>query len=533
MRQWDGSSQSKGKNALRQAFLAFLVGLGLFAALFAVMNGAVRPFGTELSDSWTVYRRGEAVLPEEESIPISIPLNGLDTVVLETTVGPTQDAALALIWPDATAVDVFWNGRRIHQLGDPDRPTANLWNAAFAIPLPDSSETANRLRLELTSPYKIQLLRAPMIAPHPEVARRVFLHNVIYHDLRVLFMGAAIAVGIILILLARLQGASGLPGFLLGAAAVLAAVYAADYGMRVSTGDLTTYHWFRVVAIASGYTAALLFVAGLERYFHERFRLSWVIAAPIVISVLLIVASPSLAWLFRWLPVMNLVMFVDLLLVLVLLARRLHVHRFLLVPCTIITLSLLEIIFVMAAGLPWPPLLQFTVLITAILFSVQIITDYTDVYYRHQELEAAYNRDALTGAYNRHLLDNIEVTDYDVVVVTDLDNFKAYNDTHGHAAGDAVLRTFASTLVNNTRDEDLVVRYGGDEFVTLIRRATEDEAVRIMQRVRKRFRWEVRGVPLDVSFGVQSISPDAPLRFTDADAAMYAMKARHHAAEGA
>jgi diguanylate cyclase (GGDEF)-like protein len=85
--------------------------------------------------------------------------------------------------------------------------------------------------------------------------------------------------------------------------------------------------------------------------------------------------------------------------------------------------------------------------------------------------------DALTGLPNRsHFLARLEEACHDTageadafaVLFLDLDDFKAINDTHGHATGDAVLRETATTLSSCLREADLVARLGGDEFVVLL-----------------------------------------------------------------
>ncbi|MFN7965798.1 MAG: diguanylate cyclase, partial [Acidobacteriota bacterium] len=69
------------------------------------------------------------------------------------------------------------------------------------------------------------------------------------------------------------------------------------------------------------------------------------------------------------------------------------------------------------------------------------------------------------------------------VVVMDLDGFKAVNDTHGHRAGDAVLRTVARTLQDTYRAGDTVVRYAGDEFVALLPESSREECAAVIERV--------------------------------------------------
>jgi diguanylate cyclase (GGDEF)-like protein len=98
--------------------------------------------------------------------------------------------------------------------------------------------------------------------------------------------------------------------------------------------------------------------------------------------------------------------------------------------------------------------------------------------------------DGLTGLMNRRSFENraralrADGADY-ALVMADLDHFKGLNDTHGHETGDRALRVFAETLRQSTRAEDLVCRYGGEEFTVLLPGVDVVGAVEIMERVRE------------------------------------------------
>jgi diguanylate cyclase (GGDEF)-like protein len=122
------------------------------------------------------------------------------------------------------------------------------------------------------------------------------------------------------------------------------------------------------------------------------------------------------------------------------------------------------------------------------------------------------------------------------VMFLDLDNFKAINDTHGHQAGDAVLQTVAARLAQNTRNDDTVSRYGGDEFLCLLTplHGQEDAAIiatKILKAIQTPCDVRVGDVVIDLcleaSIGISVFPNDgatAATLITQADEAMYAAK---------
>ena len=112
--------------------------------------------------------------------------------------------------------------------------------------------------------------------------------------------------------------------------------------------------------------------------------------------------------------------------------------------------------------------------------------------HRH-ESEATH--DALTGLYNRRWLDTFlaQVKDQMIIsalplsfVMVDVDHFKHLNDQYGHEAGDRVLKELAHLLRQNVRPDDMIARFGGEEFIILLPSTSRASAVRLAERLRQR-----------------------------------------------
>jgi two-component system cell cycle response regulator len=88
--------------------------------------------------------------------------------------------------------------------------------------------------------------------------------------------------------------------------------------------------------------------------------------------------------------------------------------------------------------------------------------------------------------------------------MSDIDHFKNVNDTHGHPAGDAVLRQFAERLRVNVREADILGRYGGEEFIIILPHTDVEESYRIAERLRLIIVEKFQSDNLTVSMGVSN-----------------------------
>jgi diguanylate cyclase (GGDEF)-like protein len=148
------------------------------------------------------------------------------------------------------------------------------------------------------------------------------------------------------------------------------------------------------------------------------------------------------------------------------------------------------------------------------------------------QLQAA--TDGLTGLVNRRTFETqiralINGERVFALAVADLDYFKAVNDTHGHEAGDRALRLFAQVAEDALRDDDILARWGGEEFVFVLPELDRYQAVKILDRIRVRLaEAHVGDHPrFTASFGVTDSTAAASLEqmMSIADSGLYESKA--------
>jgi diguanylate cyclase (GGDEF)-like protein len=159
---------------------------------------------------------------------------------------------------------------------------------------------------------------------------------------------------------------------------------------------------------------------------------------------------------------------------------------------------------------------------------------------RNEDLDRISRTDALTGLRNRRHVEEylVKLTSLArrnaepiAVLVIDIDHFKSVNDTHGHDAGDAVLREVAGRMLGSVRLEDMVGRWGGEEFLVVLPNTAAEGAAELAERLRQVVAEtpcrlaDGEAVQVSISVGcAASLMDDAGRLVRSADAAMYEAK---------
>lgn len=168
------------------------------------------------------------------------------------------------------------------------------------------------------------------------------------------------------------------------------------------------------------------------------------------------------------------------------------------------------------------------------------LIEFNTIYYditNKKLLEVLYITDALTKLYNRAHFDDIissitkhqRKSDIDfALIISDIDHFKSINDTYGHQIGDEALIVIANSLKKSLREDDIIARWGGEEFVIMLKNVTIEEAKMIAEKLRQAVESEKINNSFNstCSFGITMYKPAESIddTFKRADDALYEAK---------
>jgi diguanylate cyclase (GGDEF)-like protein len=175
-------------------------------------------------------------------------------------------------------------------------------------------------------------------------------------------------------------------------------------------------------------------------------------------------------------------------------------------------------------------------LVLCFIAAIFIFREFIHSRKRNKELKHLVGRDPLTGCYNRRVLFDLmdkelarlELFGEYCLIMADIDHFKLVNDTHGHITGDAVLCKVANILQNCVRQDDIVARFGGEEFCIVLPNTSKEQSMFIAETMRQQVEaCSVNAIRVTCSFGVTSalFNAKVPAELIEqADIALYQSK---------
>lgn len=163
-----------------------------------------------------------------------------------------------------------------------------------------------------------------------------------------------------------------------------------------------------------------------------------------------------------------------------------------------------------------------------------LVSDITERKENERKIEYLSYRDALTGLFNRRFYEE-ELIRLDTyrnfplsIILGDVNGLKLINDTYGHSAGDSALQSLARIFKTTFREDEIIVRQGGDEFIILLPKTSEEEAQAIIHRIQNKIEsTKLMNIILSVSFGVAaktSVEQNMETVYRNAENQMYQNK---------
>lgn len=184
-------------------------------------------------------------------------------------------------------------------------------------------------------------------------------------------------------------------------------------------------------------------------------------------------------------------------------------------------------------GLIRPKAVLATTFVTAVVSAAVLVQNRRTVLLT-DELQKLVNRDRLTDVATRDFffarMSKMPEA-FGISLMIDIDEFKSVNDTYGHLAGDAVIARVATILSRNLRDNDLVCRFGGEEFIVFLYEQSEEGGFAVAERMRQMIEedaFEFNGTLLRVTVSIggslKDRIKDIEMAIQEADHALYRAK---------
>ena len=500
--------------------LSIAIAVSLFILLITSLMYIKQPQGYVLGGEWIVRN-------EDNVYTVSLPhLQAITEEGIYTyikTFGPVEADTLVIPQISAYGYKIVLNGMMIKKLNYPENKTANIWNQTQMVVFDRQLLTdQNTLEITMYSLFDHGMSYLPYLVNQKEILGKIALSNYLENDVYLLSIGASITLGFVLFALGM-----GIPekkgfhySFALGT--IFIGIYLLDYQFRLYTCDRSWYLFFRKVIFSSLYMSGLMLLQGIEYYLYGKKRYSkiftWII--PFLLAGFFFMPN------FYTIKIYNNFALIIMFIMIMLVTVQIYVKKDkpFIFAATILSLCMINDVIKVVFSLNHIHMIRFGIIITVLSMGFLLVEFFRNTYGKMVIAHGKAMKDPLTDAYNRNVLETIETGPNDIMVLVDFDDFKIINDVYGHSEGDRVLKLFTQKALELLRNEDMIVRIGGDEFMVFIKNCTKETAFERVEMIRKSMAEEIEAYDFNFSYGSCSLKDGVSKAFSKSDELLYEMK---------
>ncbi|WP_206528043.1 GGDEF domain-containing protein [Marinitoga sp. 38H-ov] len=424
-----------------------------------------------------------------------------------------------IIFPEISGnyAEIYLNGNLIEKLGYGKDHLFNLYLKPHLLFLGNNLKEKNELKIVIFDLYKGGIKTTPVLINEKDLNKFSILKFINYGFISSL--GGIIFFSIILVLdylfFLKLEKKVFLYYLL---SLILLLVSSRDFHY-ISLGNQHTYLIMKKIFFVFLLASFMFFIQTINTSIKKRRLFNYIIGILLLIPSLFYIFSKDVYTLMEYYNKFSIIPTIILFL-LIILYRNIerYIFLFTFLACTILHDILL--VYYPINGDRF--LFQYGLFSYAIFIGFRIIEELKNA---NIKIEDYYNKafsDPLTNSHNRFLLNHIKLTNEDTIVFFDLNDLKKINDNFGHEKGDEALIFVSSIVKKHIRINDYLIRYGGDEFIVIMKKcSTKIAKLKFLEIQEDLKKFEI---PLSIAYGISKFNENLDKTLQIADMKMYKMK---------
>ena len=265
----------------KPVFIGITIAIALFLTLYFIQVWASNVPGEQLDGQWQleISQERESFLQECEEQVVSIPYHEFNGKPFYASFSKSFDGVykfLVLPFISSSGYQVYLNDSLIAQVGDPENKTPNVWNHVQVLTLDPNilKKSGNVLTIEIFALFTYGIDQPPILTDYPDTYVKVYIENLFRTYIPFISIGAAILLGVILIVLGVSYQKTRKLFLYLGLCMFLSGIYIFEQRYRITTGNLQTLLLMRKIASGSGFFATWFLLAAMELYTMNKLKIS-------------------------------------------------------------------------------------------------------------------------------------------------------------------------------------------------------------------------------------------------------------------